>query len=233
MKPAALVPTNQTAHSLSPENTIIACILEHNDLALNFIEQIISSDPSIVRVEIADLKTITEGRAHKCVFILDDYGLTPSIHAYLKRMKQTFEKAKCIVLAKEASPPYVCELIALGLDGFLSYGDVATSLLPAIKAVVSNQLWINREIQQHFIKTDLRLGSIRDPHRDQILTAREREIVNLVQQRLNNREIAKLLGVQESTVKFHLTNIFLKLQVSSRRDIVGKSSQPTWPQLAA
>jgi DNA-binding NarL/FixJ family response regulator len=54
---------------------------------------------------------------------------------------------------------------------------------------------------------------------DDGLTAREEEILHFTQQRLSNKEIASLLNIEVSTVKFHLSNIFSKLQIASRSDL--------------
>jgi len=52
------------------------------------------------------------------------------------------------------------------------------------------------------------------------LTARERQVADLVVHGLMNSEIAARLYVSEKTVEFHLTNIYLKFGVPSRRALV-------------
>jgi DNA-binding NarL/FixJ family response regulator len=52
------------------------------------------------------------------------------------------------------------------------------------------------------------------------LTRRELEIVRLVSQGLTNKVVAGELGVREGTVKIHLHNIFRKLRVSSRTELI-------------
>jgi DNA-binding NarL/FixJ family response regulator len=56
--------------------------------------------------------------------------------------------------------------------------------------------------------------------RDSGLTERELEIVRALGKGLSNREIAKSLWLAEQTVKFHLTNVYRKLDVSSRTEAV-------------
>jgi DNA-binding NarL/FixJ family response regulator len=52
------------------------------------------------------------------------------------------------------------------------------------------------------------------------LTARERDVLELVSQGLPNKSIASRLGISDHTVKFHLSSIFSKLGVSSRTEAV-------------
>ncbi|MCI2416688.1 response regulator transcription factor [Saccharopolyspora sp. K220] len=56
------------------------------------------------------------------------------------------------------------------------------------------------------------------------LSAREREIVDLVAQAMSNRQIASKLRITEGTVKRHMRNIFAKLRANSRIDAVNKAT---------
>lgn len=59
----------------------------------------------------------------------------------------------------------------------------------------------------------------------QLLTAREREVLGYLLQDMKRREIAEALYVSENTVKKHTTNIYMKLDVSSRKELLEKLSQ--------
>jgi DNA-binding NarL/FixJ family response regulator len=61
------------------------------------------------------------------------------------------------------------------------------------------------------------LGSLNEP-----LTAREREVLELVSQGLSNKLIARRLQISEHTVKFHISSISTKLGASSRTDAVSR-----------
>jgi DNA-binding NarL/FixJ family response regulator len=52
------------------------------------------------------------------------------------------------------------------------------------------------------------------------LTQKENEIIKLVAQGLSNKEIAKSLFVEESTVKIHLNHVFSKLGLKSRAQLI-------------
>ena len=72
----------------------------------------------------------------------------------------------------------------------------------------------------------------------QNLSKRQREVVELLLQGKSNKQIALALGITESTVEFHLKNVYAKLQVSSRAEAIlklGKSTglidQPSWESI--
>ena len=60
-------------------------------------------------------------------------------------------------------------------------------------------------------------------HPWELLTTRETEILLLLPQRLRNKEIAEKLFISPYTVKKHITNIFLKLDVQTRREAINKA----------
>lgn len=66
---------------------------------------------------------------------------------------------------------------------------------------------------------DRRIGPEQCPD-VQLLTAREREVPEFLLQDKKRREIAEALYVSENTVKKHTTNIYMKLDVSSRRELL-------------
>lgn len=59
------------------------------------------------------------------------------------------------------------------------------------------------------------------------LSNRQWEVVNLLQQGQSNKQIALALGISERTVEFHLKNVYDKLQVSSRVELVLKLGEST------
>jgi DNA-binding NarL/FixJ family response regulator len=72
-----------------------------------------------------------------------------------------------------------------------------------------------------------RRGPLAVPTQDQPapLTAREREVLQLVSQGLSNKLIARELQVSEHTIKFHVSSIFAKLGAASRTDAISRGAR--------
>jgi DNA-binding CsgD family transcriptional regulator len=58
-----------------------------------------------------------------------------------------------------------------------------------------------------------------------LLTAREREVLELVANGLSNRQIAQALGVSEHTAKFHVASLLEKLDADTRADAVARAAR--------
>ncbi len=104
----------------------------------------------------------------------------------------------------------------------LLQGDAdALELSAAIGAVVQGLCVLSPTVLERFssdsIETSLPLRSALEYE----LTPREREVLELLSVGLPNKSIAKRMSISEHTVKFHLGQVFAKLEVSSRAQAVG------------
>jgi DNA-binding NarL/FixJ family response regulator len=78
-----------------------------------------------------------------------------------------------------------------------------------------------REGRPH-IFGDFEIGGVDAVLPDEALTAREREVLELLSRGLPNKLIARRLEISEHTVKFHVSSIYAKLGASSRTDAVSR-----------
>lgn len=110
--------------------------------------------------------------------------------------------------------------------------DLGSQLPKAIRAVTEGHLWISRGALEDYVKQTnplLRQISVTGD-----FTAREEQIMGLMRQGLQNRQIGNLLGISERTVKFHVSNILKKSQIESRRELLPKlEPRPVLMQRAA
>ena len=112
----------------------------------------------------------------------------------------------------------VSKLMSLGAHAYISKGASREELLTAIRSIAHNRnhvmLSISRETMRQLNETS-----------SNFLTARELEVLELVSAGFRNSEIAIQLYISEGTVKRHLTNIYLKLEVPSRIAAVNKAAE--------
>lgn len=110
----------------------------------------------------------------------------------------------------------VGRLLSLGAQAYISKGSSREQLLAAIRAVRGQP---DRAVISVPKETVRELG---EP-RQNPLSARECEVLVLVSKGFSNAQIATRLYITEGTVKRHLTNIYIKLDVRSRMNAVNKS----------
>src|SRR5580704_10813993 len=92
-------------------------------------------------------------------------------------------------------------------------------LVKSIRKVYGGEIWLDNRVTAEVMKAFAK-SSDGGPRRDKpLLSAREKEIVQLVAQGYRNKEIGEKLFISEQTVKNHLHNIFDKLGVSDRLEL--------------
>lgn len=115
----------------------------------------------------------------------------------------------------------VFDALAAGASGYLLKRDVPTRLQESLDDILTGGSPISsnvaRKLFQHFQKD---IPSL--PEADYKLTPREQEILDLLVQAMLYKEIASHLGIGLETVRYHLHNIYRKLQVRTRTEAVVK-----------
>ena len=115
------------------------------------------------------------------------------------------------------------EALLLGASGVVMKDTSPQLLFKAISMVMEGQYWIGRESVTDIIQTLREMASsVRNEQRKHMfgLTTRELEIVSALAEGETNKDIARRLSVSEETVKHHLTNIYNKVGVSQRLELV-------------
>ncbi len=97
-----------------------------------------------------------------------------------------------------------------GAVGYLMKNVNARELAAAIKAAKDGKITLSPEAAQALVRAS------QQAQETEVLTEREREVLKLMVEGLNNAEIAERLVVSLSTVKYHISNILMKLGVDNR-----------------
>lgn len=132
----------------------------------------------------------------------------------LERIKAEFPQVQVIILSMHDQPAYVRRAIELGASGYLLKNTGRDELIRALEAVASGGAYLQGEVVAPLI-TEVKEGA--EPAR---LSPREHEVLQLVAQGYENKQIATELEIAEATVKTYLRGIFERLDVSSRAEAV-------------
>jgi DNA-binding NarL/FixJ family response regulator len=126
-----------------------------------------------------------------------------------------------LLLAADAEKQPIIDALQLGVHGVVTTRASRETFVKSIRMVMAGEYWIPRGTIADFVRA-LRAVPV-DPAQKQSvlkLTPRELEVVIAVAGGYTNKDIAQRFSISDQTVKHHLTNIFDKLGVSNRLELV-------------
>ncbi len=171
--------------------------------------------------EAADGRTAVQMvRELKPDIILMDIGM-PQLNGIEATRKITAEplKTKVIALSMHSSERLVVEMLRAGASGYVLKLSAFDEVAQAVKAVVANKRYLSPGVAGVVIDEIMRRDA---PTQSAFstLTAREREVLQLVAEGKNTKEIAYLLGISARTVDVHRKNVMNKLELGSVAELV-------------
>lgn len=135
--------------------------------------------------------------------IMDGVAATSAI-------KKKYPEIQIIVLTSFQEDELVRNAMKAGAVGYLMKNVTARELAAAIQAAKQGKITLSSEAAQALVR------ATQQAQETGSLTEREREVLKLMVEGLNNAEIAERLVVSLSTIKFHISNILMKLGVDNR-----------------
>jgi DNA-binding NarL/FixJ family response regulator len=125
---------------------------------------------------------------------------------------------KTVVLTAAISDEEVAQAIHKGASGLVLKESAPEQLLECVRRVHAGERWLDPEAMTRVVASGS--ASSATDNRAASLTAREREVVRMISSGLRNREIGERLSISENTVKVHLHNIYEKLGVEGRMELL-------------
>ncbi len=142
---------------------------------------------------------------------------------------------ECLVLALTVheDKQYFMEMLAAGASGYITKQAAADDLMAAIRAVAAGQVYLQPALARWLLEDYQRLAQQEQAQAQtrpaesgepavglDILSQREREVLELVGQGWNNQQIGKQLGLSPKTIARHRERIMRKLNMHSRTELV-------------
>lgn len=126
---------------------------------------------------------------------------------------------RVLVLTTFEVDEYVYDAVRAGASGFLLKRSPPEEVLAGIRVVASGEALLSPSVTRRLLGEFVRT-SVEDRPNNNVtidaITAREREVLELIAQGFTNREIAEQLFVSEGIVKTHVKRILMKLQLRDR-----------------
>lgn len=137
--------------------------------------------------------------------------------AAIRTIRQNCPEIKIIALTSFQEKELIHEALKAGAIGYLLKNVTVDELATAIRAANAGQSTLAPEVVQALLQSPLSQEPSGPAYG---LTDREMEVLILLVEGLNNREIAERLFVSRATAKAHVSHIFDKMDVSNRAEAI-------------
>ena len=135
------------------------------------------------------------------------------------RIVKEFPAVRVIMLSMHTSEEYVWQAMKAGATGYLLKDTDATELDEAIKSVLSGKTYLTRSVSKQVVDAYMqRMGNTSTV--SDVLTPRQREILQLIAEGKSLKEIAQLLHISVKTVETHRTLLMERLDIRDTPGLV-------------
>jgi DNA-binding NarL/FixJ family response regulator len=138
-----------------------------------------------------------------------------------QRIATALPQTAIVILSMHSDESYVLRALKVGAKGYLLKDSAEGDLIDAIKAVHQGKTFFSPEISRMLVEDyvrEIRTRGAEDSY--DLLTSREREILQLLAERKSNKEIAQSLNLSIYTVETHRRNLQEKLNLHSLAELI-------------
>lgn len=151
------------------------------------------------------------------VLLLDLSMPGPSARETLSFARAHSPATRVVVLSAYCDQAMARQMVAVGVDGYVLKDDAPDAVVRAIRTVTEGDTWFSRPVVVELAAVEVGAAPSRGATE---LTGRERELLRLLAEGLDNARIAEALDLRPQTVRNYLTRLFAKLGVGSRTEAV-------------
>jgi DNA-binding NarL/FixJ family response regulator len=199
-------------------------VADDHDIVRHGLRQLLESQPGWeVCGEARDGRAAVElaGRLLPDVAVLDIS--MPELNGLeaTRKIRAASPGTEVLVFTMHEAEDLVREVFAAGARGYLLKSDAARSIVAAVEAVVAHQPFFTSKVSAMVLDAFLRERAAAEGRAAEgTLTPREREVVQLLAEGRQNKEIARRLGVAVKTVEAHRAAVMRKIGADTVADVV-------------
>jgi DNA-binding NarL/FixJ family response regulator len=202
--------------------TLRVLIADDQALVRSGFRKLLEAESGIeVVAEAADgLEAIEKARLHRPDVVLMDIRMPrlDGLQATTRMLASTTSPPRVVVLTTYDLDEYIFDALKAGASGFLLKDSPPEDLILAIHVVAAGEALLAPAVTRRLIEAFVSVPRVPADAESQLagLTAREKEVLKLLARGLSNAEVAAELHLGEATVKSHVSNLLLKLELRDR-----------------
>jgi DNA-binding NarL/FixJ family response regulator len=202
------------------KRTKTAVLLDNHPLWLDAVEQVLTRIDIAVIGKSSDtdsaMQLLDEHEPDLLVAEVDANGNGSAAH-WFTQVRDQHPNTKLIVLSAQDDPKQIDAAFAAGAVAYVIKTAHPEDVCAAVRQAFEHSIFLPGSTGGDGRPLDAR-PSAADEDDASVLTRRELEILQLVAEGHSNAQVGRMLWVTEQTVKFHLSNIYRKLDVSNRTE---------------
>jgi RNA polymerase sigma factor (sigma-70 family) len=167
-------------------------------------------------------EAVSFAQQHKPDVILMDIGM-PNLNGIdaARQITTSLPQTSVVILSMHSDEAYVLRALKAGARGYLLKESAESDLIAAIRAVHNGKAFFSPAVSRMLVEDYVRQlqdREIEDSY--ELLTMREREVLQLVAEGKSNKEIAAMLNVSAYTVESHRGNLMEKLNLHAVPELI-------------
>ena len=167
-------------------------------------------------------EAVALAQQHKPDVIVMDIGM-PNLNGIeaARQVTTSLPQTCVVILSMHSDEAYVLRALKAGARGYLLKESAESDLISAIRAVHNGKAFFSPAVSRMLVEDYVRQlqdREIEDSY--ELLTTREREVLQLLAEGKNNKEVAGILNLSLYTVETHRSNIFQKLNLHSGAELI-------------
>lgn len=137
-----------------------------------------------------------------------------------RQIRRRFPDIKVVILTMHRNEEYIFQVLRAGAAAYVVKQAAPEDLVSAIRAICQGEPFLSPSIPRETVEECIRRAEATDkPDRYDRLTAREREVLQMVAEGRSNREMAALLNISIKTIETHRANLMDKLDIHSTAEL--------------